>query len=309
MKEVVGKKTRCAQKRRDVEARIRFGRSARNIGLDTVSKESSRGKSQAANVVEHFFVKNPILFHDERGLEYVALQGSQVLSLNSTAIRKNLAAMLYKAEGKVPRNDSITAALNILAFKASHGPRYTLNNRITWSTQGDIWLDLADEKSRAVQISKAGWSIEKCKSPMFRRYESQQPLAEPVHGGDPWSLLKHVNVQPKDKLLFMVYVVTLLIPGIPHPVLVLHGPQGSTKTTTMALLKELIDPSAMGVVTIPRDERELVQTLDHSYLNYFDNVSSLRDWVSDALCRATTGAGFVKRKLFTDDEDVIYYLQ
>jgi hypothetical protein len=120
--------------------------------------------------------------------------------------------------------------------------------------------------------------------------------------------LDYLNIQEKDRLLFMVYVGTLLTPDIPHAVLVLHGPQGSTKTTLMTLLKELLDPSAVGVGTLPKDERELVQALDHSYLNYFDNVSSLKDWVSDALCRATTGLGFSKRQLYTDDEDMIYRL-
>ena len=84
--------------------------------------------------------------------------------------------------------------------------------------------------------------------------------------------MDYVNIQEKDRLLFMVYVVTLFIPDIPHAVLILHGPQGSTKTTLMIIVKDLIDPSAVGVGTLPRDERELVQALDHSYLNYFDNV-------------------------------------
>ena len=29
-------------------------------------------------------------------------------------------------------------------------------------------------------------------------------------------------------------------------------------------------------------------------------------WMSDTLCRACTGAGFSKRELYTDDDDVIY---
>jgi hypothetical protein len=32
-------------------------------------------------------------------------------------------------------------------------------------------------------------------------------------------------------------------------------------------------------------------------------------WISDALCRATTGSGFSKRALYTDDDDVIYDIQ
>jgi len=87
--------------------------------------------------------------------------------------------------------------------------------------------------------------------------------------------LNCLNVRQEDHLLFMVYIGALLISSIPPAVLVLHGPQGSAKTTLMILLKDILDPSAVGVTTLPRDERELIQALDHSYLAYFDNVGSL----------------------------------
>ena len=46
--------------------------------------------------------------------------------------------------------------------------------------------------------------------------------------------------------------------------------------------------------------------LSHNYVAYYDNVSELPDWLSDALCRAITGTGFSKRELYTDDDDIIY---
>ena len=51
---------------------------------------------------------------------------------------------------------------------------------------------------------------------------------------------------------------------------------------------------------------ELVQKLMHNYICYFDNVSVIREWISDQLCRAVTGSGFSKRELWTDDDDIIY---
>jgi hypothetical protein len=41
-------------------------------------------------------------------------------------------------------------------------------------------------------------------------------------------------------------------------------------------------------------------------VSFFDNVSDIIDSQSDILCRAVTGAGDMKRKLFENDEDVIY---
>lgn len=49
-----------------------------------------------------------------------------------------------------------------------------------------------------------------------------------------------------------------------------------------------------------------MQKLSHNYVAYFDNVSHIRDWISDELCKAVTGSGFSKRQLYTDDDDIIY---
>jgi hypothetical protein len=44
----------------------------------------------------------------------------------------------------------------------------------------------------------------------------------------------------------------------------------------------------------------------HHYVVYFDNLSSIKQWLSDILCRACTGQGFTKRKLYTDEDSVIF---
>ena len=64
----------------------------------------------------------------------------------------------------------------------------------------------------------------------------------------------------------------------------------------------------MPAVTLafPRDINELVQKLDHNYVAYFDNISGIKEWISDQLCRSVTGSGFSKRQLFTDDQDIVY---
>jgi hypothetical protein len=41
----------------------------------------------------------------------------------------------------------------------------------------------------------------------------------------------------------------------------------------------------------------------------FDNLSHLQDWAIDILCRLVTGEGDSKRRLYSDDEDVIYELK
>jgi hypothetical protein len=38
----------------------------------------------------------------------------------------------------------------------------------------------------------------------------------------------------------------------------------------------------------------------------FDNLSDLPAWLSDALCRLASGGSFALRRLYTDDEEVLF---
>jgi hypothetical protein len=146
--------------------------------------------------------------------------------------------------------------------------------------------------------------------PVFRRLSHQQRQVRPSKNGDIRKLLDYINiVKPEHQLLFLVYVVSCFIEDIPHPIAIFHGPQGTAKSTSCRILKRIIDPSKIDVLSFPKNETELVQQLSHHWLLAYDNVSLLPDWASDALCRAVTGGGFSKRELYTDDEDVIYYFR
>ena len=115
-----------------------------------------------------------------------------------------------------------------------------------------------------------------------------------------------MSLQEENHILFLTYLVTSLIPGIPHPVLIIHGEQGSSKSTFFKIIKSLIDPSAVEITSSPDNLREFIQVASHHWIYFLDNLSYLPDWISDALCRACTGEGFSKRELYTDDEDVVY---
>jgi hypothetical protein len=56
----------------------------------------------------------------------------------------------------------------------------------------------------------------------------------------------------------------------------------------------------------PRDERELMIAANNGHLLAFDNLSGLPAWLSDALCRIASGGSFAVRRLYTDDEEVLF---
>jgi len=197
----------------------------------------------------------------------------------------------------------------VLQAKALYeGPKHTLYNRVAPAPDG-FWIDMADENWRAIRVKGEGWEIVDNPPILFKRFSHQKALPTPDLEGDAWGLLDFLNIDKKDeatRLLFLCAVISYFIPLIPHVIVVLYGIQGSGKSTLFKIVRRVVDPSAVEVLTLPRNERERVQQLDHHWCAFYDNITSLPTWMSDTLCRAATGGGFTKRELYTDDHDIIY---
>jgi hypothetical protein len=84
-----------------------------------------------------------------------------------------------------------------------------------------------------------------------------------------------------------------------------YGTQGGAKTTLMEFIKMVVDPSVVKTLSFPRDINEFIQQLAHNFMACYDNISGIKDWISDELCRAVSGSGSSKRVLYTDDDDFI----
>jgi hypothetical protein len=272
-------------------------------------EEGLESKSQAARLVARAIIAAKEFFKDQYGEPYAAIitdRAKEVYAMRSRGFRRWLRKLAWDAEGKPVAQETLKTVEGVLeGLAVFEGRRIELHNRVAWH-DGAVWYDLTDKNWRAVKITAEGWEVVEDPPILFRRYAHQAPQVEPRRGGDLNRLLDYLNVNGDYKTLILPYLVTCLVPDIPHPLPVLHGPQGSTKTTFFRVLKRLADPSAVETLTFPRDINELVQKLAHHWLACFDNVTALPQWVSDALCRAVTGEGFSKRELYTDDEDVIY---
>lgn len=275
-------------------------------------KSSRKRESQADQLIKLGLTKKPLLFHDQHKTPYVKIRHRNVdviFPIKSKSFKMLLANLLWETENKAPSTDALYGAINVLQAKAMFdGSRYTLYNRVAPASEG-IWIDMADEQWRAIKVTSAGWEIVTNQPILFKRYNHQKPLATPVHGGDPWKILDFLNINKDDQdtqLLFLCAIISYLIPLIPHVIIVLYGIQGSGKSTAFKIVRRLIDPSAVEILTLPRDERERVQQLDHHWCAFYDNITYFPTWISDTLCRAATGGGFTKRELYTDDQDVIH---
>jgi hypothetical protein len=67
----------------------------------------------------------------------------------------------------------------------------------------------------------------------------------------------------------------------------------------------LFDPNGSPLRSQPKEERDLMIAANASWIIGLDNLSSVRDSFSDALCRISTGGGLGTRTLYSDDEETI----
>jgi hypothetical protein len=109
-----------------------------------------------------------------------------------------------------------------------------------------------------------------------------------------------------DFVLVVSWLLAALRPSGPYPVLAISGEQWTAKTTLSKMLRGLVDPNTAPVRALPRDERELFIAANNGHVLAFDNISRLRPWLSDALCRLASGGGFAVRQLYTDQDEVLF---
>jgi hypothetical protein len=284
-------------------------RATDESGDDGDTQEKAQSESQASRLAK-LVCDDTELFYDQHQTPH-ALVGVadhyQVLRCRSQAFKRWMVRQMYVAEDRVPGSEAITGALNLIeALAVYEGDQHQLRNRVA-ANNGDYWYDLTDEKSRAIRINSEGWEIVDNPPILFSRYDHHAPQVEPIPGGDIQRLFDFLPISDEDtRLLLLSWLVSCLVPDIPHPIPVFHGPQGSGKSSTCRILRRLIDPSSLETLSFPRDHNELVQKLAHHYVALFDNIDTLQPWQSDMLCRACTGEGFSKRQLFSDDDDIIY---
>jgi hypothetical protein len=250
------------------------------------------------------------LFHTPDGDPFATLKvgdHAETLPLRSRAFRRWLAGQFFAQQGKPPGGQALQDALNVLEGKAVFaGAERPVFVRLG-AADGAIWLDLADAPWRAVQVTEAGWSVVGRPPVRFRRPRGLLPLPEPARGGSVEELRGYVNVPgDEDWRLLVAWLVAALRPRGPYPVLVLHGEQGSAKSTTARVLRALVDPNTAALRPEPRDVRDLVIAASNGWVVALDNLSHLPPWVSDALCRLSTGGGFGTRELYTDAEEILF---
>ena len=270
---------------------------------DTDDDDSPR-RSAADRLVDYAHEALDCLFVDQFGAAHV-LVGGQPLSLNSRCY-KWLRRLLWQEENRSARGEDLSQTAAFLAAEAEATDDVReLHVRSAWHDES-LFVELRE--GRVVRVDASGWRIDEEPPVLFRRIVNLKPLPDPESGGNLDALTSLFPLKTEDgKRRLTAYIVTGLLPHIARPILQATGGGGSGKTTLLRMIKRLLDPTTPESIRL--DPRDALQKASHCAVVFLDNVTSLPDWAADSVCRWVTGEGDSKRRLYTDDDDVIFEIQ
>jgi hypothetical protein len=284
--------------------------------LPPLTSGNGNGPTQATQLVQLAEEAGVELFHTPAGEPFATVpvdshRETMALSRGAAGLGRWLARSYHQAGKGAAGAQVLQDALNVLEAKAMFdGPELSVFTRVAAPDPETVYIDLGDASWRAVEVRPSGWRLTSEPAVRFRRARGLLALPDPVAGGSINRLRPFINVADEDGwALLLAWTAGAYAPAGPYPVLSLHGEQGSAKSTTARILRALIDPNTAPLRAEPRDVRELMISATNSWCLALDNLSGVPPWLSDALCRLSTGGGFATRELRSDSDEIIFDAQ
>jgi hypothetical protein len=203
-----------------------------------------------------------------------------------------------------PSDQAIKEAINALAAKAAGGAEHQAAIRVAEEGKS-IYIDLGTSSWCVVEVSADGWRIVEASPIRFIRPNGFRALPVPIKGGNIKELSHFVNARADDFLLIVAWLLSAFRPTGPYPVLIVNGEHGAGKSYLCRLVRRLVDPNGAELRGDPRNERDLLLAAKNSWIVALDNLSYVRNDLSDEICRIATGGAFATRSLYTNDEEFL----
>ncbi|MET9614988.1 ATP-binding protein [Kitasatospora indigofera] len=232
-----------------------------------------------------------------------------VLPLRGKAgLRAQIARLYTDANGgSVPSQGSLSDAMMVLEGQAAATDPVEVNLRVAGGPER-IVIDLGTADGRAIVVTPGSWHLAARSPVLFRRSGAMSPMPAPDRdrAAEGLPLLRSLlNMDDPTFHQLVGWLAAAWMPHIPHPILTFKGEQGTGKSKAAQMLVNIIDPSPASRRTQPRDIKMWSTQAFNSWALCLDNISTIPPWLSDTLCKAVTGDGFVDRALYTDDDVVV----
>lgn len=235
------------------------------------------------------------------------------IDLNTTKARSWLMFNHRKETNKMYSIDAYKNALEYIRADAQFDG--TVKEMIyTRLAQADdaIYYDLCSPTWELLKITGSG--IETIpfseETPTFLHRQSMNEQVQPEYSDDDAleQLMQLLRISQSDRVVFKIHLISMFFERHETPIMLIHGEHGSIKTTITKTVKRIVDPSASNISSLSNRKADIPLSFHNKYLSVFDNVSELKQDVSDMFCRAITGEESSKRMLYTDaDEYILQY--
>lgn len=199
--------------------------------------------------------------------------------------------------------------LEVLAFE--NVLDHELEKRIYNEDDRIIVYDLNQDTSTAVWIEDGTCKLVQLGECVFKRTDNYRNQVEPDLEAGPEELIplvnKHFNLRSLEEVELMTLYLVSCFWGLKmnHPLLVLSGEKGSSKSSTLKKLERIIDPKQSELCGMPKGADGLELRLANSYYVTLDNLSYIKQNTSDTLARSVTGGTITKRKMYADCQEII----
>lgn len=249
--------------------------------------------------------------HDEAFVSVRTKRGIEHLPVRSAAFGRWLRGTAFSAGAATSSSSSLADAVAQLEAEALFGgaAQHKVHRRVAGDDRV-VWIAL--EPGRVVRVDAGGWRIMSADNPEVPRFRwgpQMAALPEPVGGRSlRFELQSVANVPDGEWPKIATWAVSALRPCSTYVILGVEGEQGCGKTSLSRILARIVDPADVPLRRPPRTEQDLAIAAKSRWALCFDNVSTLRPDLSDALCGLSTGSGLASRKLYSDDEEVVLQL-
>ena len=271
--------------------------------------EDGRKRNQTDDLIDMAAADAELFATPSDEIAYAAIRRQthrEVWPVQSRGFKRWLTHRYFLSFGRAPSADALNRAIATLDAIAAHGNHAPVFLRRA-EKDGKLYLDLCDERWRAIEVSADGWRIVETPHVSFTRAPGMMALCEPERGGSIDELRALLTVATdSDFQLIVAWLLAALWASGPYPILALTGEGGTAKTSTARLLRSLVDPHLASVRRPPQSERDLFVGASKTSVLVYDNLSGIPDWLSDALCVIATGGAYTARQLHTDGEEVIF---
>jgi hypothetical protein len=232
------------------------------------------------------------------------VDGRQVTYFISSAkFRKHFQRRYFERfDLTLPKRD-LDDIIELLIARAEHGKTAPAAHRIAYLADGTTLLDTGNESGEVVAIQKYAWKMEANPGVKFVSGEGYRPLVIPIRQDNvPERFQTFFNATEYQFLVIVAWLVMLLNSPGPCPILNITG-EGCFALGKF--LRNLLDPNGVLIRGVPKSERDLRVAIERSWIVVLQ-VTAIRGWLNDWLGHMLTGAGFVTRKNYFDDEAITF---